>query len=238
MNPALRYLGPAAAQVRASRKPASPDNLFSVCEKTLSGFIEDWLDFYRDCRDRGQESLFRAVYGHEMMQYSSIAAGSIQAMSRDEELEVSWEDYESWLKQKWAGAAEQGGRAEGLVRAMIAMARTGRVIGRKHYAVAEEIAKTHKVLQKIRPATFRRMVKEQYCILQADEERALAALATLVPGENDRDEALALARRIALADGSYTSGEKTMLEKISRGLGLAQAEPGNKLLKFPGESRM
>ncbi len=238
MNPALRHLGAVASQVRANRKPGSPNNTFSTCEKTLSGFIEDWLDFYRDCRDRGQESLFRAVYGHEALHYSSIAAGTLKAMTRDQEVEVSWEDYESWLKQKWTQAADQGGHAEGLVRAMIAMARTGRVIGRKHYAVAEEIAKTHKVLQKIRPAAFRRMVKEQYCILQADEEHALAALAKLIPGDHDRDEALGLARRIALADGSYTSGEKAMLDRIGRGLGLAQVDSGNKLLKFPGESRM
>jgi tellurite resistance protein len=83
------------------------------------------------------------------------------------------------------------------------------------------------------------MVKEQYCILAADEDRALEALRGLIPGEHDRDEALALARRIALADGSYREQEKAMLAKIARGLGIDQAEPAeNKLLKFPGEKRM
>jgi len=122
---------------------------------------------------------------------------------------------------------------------MIAMARAGRIIGRRHYAVAEEIAKTHRALRKIRPAAFRRMVKEQYCILEAGEEQALAALSALIPDERDRDEALALARRIALADGSYTDREKTMLERIGRGLGIAPADAAeNKLLKFARETRM
>ncbi len=238
MNPLLRHLGAAAAQVRAHRKPVREGNPFSACERTLSGFIEDWLDFYRECRDRGQETLFRAVYGHEVLHYSSIAAGTIKAMTGDEEVEMSWKDYETWLRQRWLEAADKGGLAEGLVRAMIAMARAGRIIGRRHYAVAAEIAKTHKVLQKIRPADFRRMVKEQYCILEAGEDQALAALAGLIPNEHDRDEALALARRIALADGAYREEEKVMLGKIAHGLGVTHTEPENKLLKFRGESRM
>ena len=167
-----------------------------------------------------------------------IAAGTFKAQAKDKDLEVSWEDYEKWLQHKWLDAADKGGPAEGIVRAMMAMARTGRIIGRKHFAVAEEIAKTHKILQKIRPADFRRMVKEQYCILEADEEKALAALAKLIPGEHDRDEALSLARRIALVDGAYTKEEKAMLEKIGRGMGIAQVENENKLLKFRSEKRM
>jgi len=236
MNPMLRHLGAAATRIRANRKPASPGNAFTAQEQSLSSFVEEWLNCYRDSRDRRQERLFRAVYGHEALHRSLSAAGTFKV--KDKDLEVSWEDYEKWLQQKWLDAAEKGGPAEGIVRAMMAMARTGRIIGRKHFAVAEEIAKTHKILQKIRPADFRRMVKEQYCILEADEEKALAALAKLIPGEHDRDEALGLARRIALVDGAYTPDEKAMLEKIGRGLGIAQVEPGNKLLKFPGESRM
>jgi tellurite resistance protein len=238
MNPLLRHLGAAAAQVRAHRKPAAPGNGFAAQERALSSFVEDWLNFYRDSRDRCQESLFRAIYGHQALQYSSIAAGTYRALTKDKQAEVSWEDYEKWLQQKWLGAAEKGGLAEGIVRAMMAMARTGRVIGRKHYTVAEEIAKTHKTLQKIRPAAFRRMVKEQYSILEADEDRALAALATLIPGEHDRDEALALARRIALVDGAYTPEEKAMLERIASGLGIAMVDTDNKLLKFRSEKRM
>jgi len=238
MNPLLRHLGAAAAQVRASRKPAAPGNTFAARENALSSFVEDWFNFYRDSRDHRQESLFRAIYGHEALQYSSIAAGTYKALTREQKAEVSWEDYEQWLQQKWLDAAEKGGLAEGIVRAMMAMARTGRVIGRKHYTVAEEIAKTHKTLQKIRPAVFRRVVKEQYSILEADEDRALAALAALIPGEHDRDEALALARRIALVDGAYTPEEKAMLDKIARGLGIENGEMAKKPLKIVGETRM
>jgi len=82
------------------------------------------------------------------------------------------------------------------------------------------------------------MVKEQYCILEADEDRALAALAALIPGEHDRDEALALARRIALVDGAYTPEEKAMLDKIARGLGIEHGEGAKKPLKIAGEARM
>ncbi len=238
MNPMLRHLATAASLIRANRRPVSAGNSFTAAEKTLSSFVEDWLNFYRDTRDRAQETMFRAIYGHDALKYTSLAAGTMQALSTDRELEVSWEDYEKWLQQKWLQAVEKGGLAEGLVRAMIAMAGTGRVIGRKHYAVAAEIAKTHRILQRIRPADFRRMVKEQYCILEADEDRALTALGKLISGEHDRDDALGLARRIALADGSYTEEETEMLEKISRGLGMAASGTENKVLKFRSEKRM
>jgi tellurite resistance protein len=238
MNPMLRHLGKAASQVRANRKHASAGNKFTAAEKTLSSFVEDWLNFYRDTRDRKQEMLFRAIYGHDAFKYTSLAAGTVQELTKDKDLEVSWEDYEAWLQQRWIEAMEKGGVAEGLVRAMIAMARTGHVIGRKHYAVAAEIAKTQKILQKIRPADFRRMVKEQYCILEADEDKALAVLAKLIPSEHDRDEALSLARRIALVDGAYSPEEKAMLDRIACGLGIDNKQPENKLLKFPGEKRM
>jgi tellurite resistance protein len=238
MNPMLRHLDKAASQVHANRKPVSDGNKFLAAEKTLSTFVEDWLNFYRDTRDRNQEMLFRAIYSNEALKYTSQAAGTMQAQPKEKELEVSWEDYEKWLQQRWFEAMEKGGVAEGLVRAMIAMARTGHIIGRKHYAVATEIAKTHKILQRIRPAAFRHMVKEQYCILEADEDRALAALGKLIPGDNDRDEALGLARRIALADGSYTEEESDVLEKIRSGLGIAKTDTENKLLKFRSEKRM
>jgi tellurite resistance protein len=238
MNPMLRHLGGIASQVRANRKPVSAGNMFTAREKALSSFIEEWLDFYLDSRDRRQETMFRAIYGQEALRNFTSAVGMLNEKTDDQDAEVSWEDYGNWLQQKWIEAADKGGLAEGLIRAMVAMTRASRSIGRKHYTVAEEIAKTHKTLQRIRPAAFRQMVKEQYCILEADENHALAALAKLIPGEHDRDDALGLARRIALADGSYTKEEKAVIEKISRGLGIKNVEATNKPLNIRSEARM
>ena len=78
MNPALRHLGAAAAQVRAARKPAAQGNAFAAREKALSSFVEEWFNFYRDSRTAAQESPFRAIYGRQALQYSSIAAGTFR----------------------------------------------------------------------------------------------------------------------------------------------------------------
>jgi tellurite resistance protein len=80
------------------------------------------------------------------------------------------------------------------------------------------MVQTHRVLQKIRPADFKRMVRTQARILETDQDRAIKAMAILISREADRLETIGLVRRIALADGMYRDREKDMLEKISQAL--------------------
>jgi hypothetical protein len=115
-------------------------------------------------------------------------------------------------------AMETGGHAAGLIRIYMALARMGQNIKRRHFEVATEIARTHKVLSKLRQAEFKKIMHEQTAILQANEEKALNALSVLIKDKDDRMEALSIARKLCLVDGVYTDAEKTMLEKIRNGL--------------------
>jgi tellurite resistance protein len=98
---------------------------------------------------------------------------------------------------------------------MVAMLRSTPTVSRRHYGIALEIAQTHRILKKIRPTDFKRTVRMQSRILDNDKDRALKALAVLIPGEADRHEFIGILRRIALSDGMYSDKEKALLEKIS-----------------------
>jgi tellurite resistance protein len=103
---------------------------------------------------------------------------------------------------------------------MMAVARMGLEIKRRHFEMGMEFARTHKVLGRISKADFKRILKDQAAILQADEDGALAALSVLLRNKTDRNEALSLARRLCLVDGVYTPEEEALIERIKQGLGL------------------
>lgn len=210
MNPMFRPLASIASLARNNRRPVSPDNPFVVWEKNMSSCIEEMLNLYRDTRDRFQEQTFRWIYSLDFLHHFFTPTGEKELPAETEEQK----------EEKQALSFEEGGTAEALIRVMMAIARTNPIISRRHYVVAEGIAQTHKVLKKIRPALFKRIVKAQARLLQTDEEKALSALAVMLPNPAERMEAMEVARRIALADGTYSEEEKAMLERIRKGLGL------------------
>ncbi|MFA5181089.1 MAG: DUF3141 domain-containing protein [Syntrophales bacterium] len=216
INPFLRPLKYAASSVKANRKPVKADNPFVELEYSFSDFMIKWLNQYRDARDRHIEWKFRAIYDNPLMQFFCMPTG-------EENGETELIADGSLEDKRWA-ALEEGGVAEGLIRIIMAVARKNHIIKRRLFDVAQEIAKTHKVLNKIRPAQFKKIVRRQSQILQADEDAALTALGKLIKTKEDRAEALSIARRIALADGKYEDAEKTVMQKIQKGLGLKESK--------------
>jgi hypothetical protein len=62
---------------------------------------------------------------------------------------------------------------------------------------------------------FKEIVKEQYLMLLFDAERAIAAIPNLLPGNRrQRDEALALVRRVLAARGTLPEEGRRRLERI------------------------
>ena len=218
INPLLRPLKYAAASVKANRKPVKADNPFLEIEYSFSDFMIKWLNQYRDARDSRIEWKFRAIYDNPLMKFFCMPVADA------EENGVIPEAGAGGIEDKRWAALEEGGVAEGLIRIIMAVARKNHIIKRRLFEVAQEIAKTHKVLGKIRPAEFKKIVRRQAQILQADEDAAMKALGKLIKTKEDRAEALSIAKRIALADGKYEDEEKTVVDKIQNGLGLKEAK--------------
>ncbi len=212
INPLMRPVKNIASIVRQNRKPAAKDNPFTAMEKAFSDYVDGVLDIYRDNRDLNQESLFQMLYSSDLMRMFFPPLKKVT--HPDTELQKQADD------DKRLKAVEEGGHAAGLIRIFMAIARTNGQVKRRHYEMAEEITRTHKVLNKLRPLQFKKIMHEQTAILQADEEKALNALAVLIKDKDDRMEALSIARRLCLVDGVYSDTEKDMLEKIKSGLKL------------------
>ena len=212
INPFLRPLQYAASSVKANRKPAKPDNPFVELESSFSDFMIKWLNQYRDARDRRIEWKFRAIYENPLVQLFCMP-------TEDENGGAAAVAVSLTEDKRWA-ALEKGGVAEGLIRIIMAVSRKNHIIKRRLFEVGQEIATTHKVLNKIRPAQFKRIARLQAQILQADENAALKALGKLIKTKWDREEALSVAKRIAMADGKYEDEEKAVVDKIQKGLEL------------------
>lgn len=212
INPLMRPLKNMASVVRRNRKPALPDNPFTELEKAVSDYVENVLDIYRDYRDLSQEAIFQQIYENGWLR---SLFPPVQDKPKPEAAAQEHPDYDRRLD-----AMERGGVAEGLIRIYMAAGGTNQGIKRKHFEVASEIAATHRILSKLPPSQFKKIMREQAAILQADEDRALQSLATLIKNKDDRMEALSIARRLFLADGVYDDDEKMMLEKIKKGLKL------------------
>jgi len=212
LNPLMRPLRNMASIVRSNRKQASPDNPLSAMEKDFSEYMENILNAYRDYRDLSQEQLFRLIYGSDLLRtfFPPAKEETIKEIPVSES-----SDYDQRIL-----ALEKGGIIEGLLRVFAAVARIGRGLKRRYFDLSVEIARTHKVLGKIRSSKLKRILKEQTAILQADEERAINALSVLIKNKHDRMEALGIARRLCLVDGKYTAEEEAMIEKLKKGLQL------------------
>ncbi len=211
INPFLRPLKYLASAVKANRKPVPADNPLVDFEHHFSDFMVNWLNHYRDARDRYIEWSFRAIYDNPTVRFFCMPNGSAMPPAPvDEEGE-----------DKRLAALTEGGVAEGLIRIIMAVARKNFIIKRRLFEVGQEIAMTHKVLRKIKPVQFKRIARLQARILQADENAALKSLGKLIKTKEERAEALSIARRIALADGKFSEEEKAVIDKIAQGLEIA-----------------
>jgi hypothetical protein len=212
INPLMRPLKNIASITRQNRKPAEADNPFTAMEKSFAEYMENVLNIYRDYRDLSQEQFFKQIYGNDWLRRLFPPA--------PEEPSRELPEYERADYDKRLLAMEEGGPAAGLIRVFMAIAKIGQHVKRRHFEIGTEIARTHKVLSKLRPLQFKKIMHEQTAILQADEGKALNALSVLIKDKDDRSEALSIARRLCLVDGPYNDAEKAMLEKIKKGLKL------------------
>ena len=129
-------------------------------------------------RDLSQELVFRQVYGSDWVQLFFSPKETEPVINVPEQERP---DYNKRLQ-----AMEEGGHEAGLIRIYMAVANASGDIKRRHFEVADEIAKTHKVLSKMRPSKFKKIMHEQTALLQANEDKAIEALSVLIKDKHDR----------------------------------------------------
>lgn len=208
---------------REYRRPAAKDNLFFELENHFSDMMVGMLDAYRDIRDASSEFYFKMIYGNPVVK-SIFSETVTEAEKRKEERKEARKQIgaERTDKEHWSGRMDEGGFPEAIVRTILAIAGADKIIDQREYEIAEKLIKAHKKLQKLQPAEVKTMVKNQARILNSDPEKALQALAGMLPSEAERKEALTIACDVASADLIVVEEEKVMLNKIKKYLGLEE----------------
>jgi tellurite resistance protein len=220
-NPFMAPLKGLAASVREARQPASPDNLFVAQEKKLSEGIIAALDHHRDMRDRMQERMFKAIYGPRALggflysdedvdstKFSPIVRTKREAAELDATI------------QRIKSRIEQGGFVEGWARIVAALMQGSGGINERELEAGRQVREQDPRLNVLSLAERKRLLKEQAHMLQLDEDGALRALPKLLSTPEERRQAWAIAKQIALGDGVVDDRQRVTLDRLSKALSL------------------
>jgi pimeloyl-ACP methyl ester carboxylesterase len=219
LNPALWWLGPAAAAVKQRRQAVGPEDPLRQGERAMSEVISASLDYLRDVRDATSEALFFQVYGNLFSFYLAERREAEAARQRPtaEARELPF------VKDALASIAE-GGYPEAVARVAVLLARKGeplpltRLIARK-----EVVADYGGLLPDMPMDQWRRIRGEQEIIVRYEPEKALETLPRLVAEQADRERLLTLLQRLAsderVQQQAPTDAQLAMLARIREGLG-------------------
>ncbi|PWC54837.1 hypothetical protein TSO221_06870 [Azospirillum sp. TSO22-1] len=228
-TPGAGVLAGVAEAVRGERRPCSPDNPFLLAQERLSGMMETLLNAWRDGRDHAVETLFFALYGSEAVQAALGLRGSEGTATRrpgaDPEHERFVHERIADLRRRVA----EGGPREAVARAILY------ILG----ATASADERTFAMIQRLRaqdpePQTldaFKAMLREQLFQLLLDEERAVAAIAGMLPADRaDREALFAMVTRVADADGTDVPARRQRLARLDALFRGATAAPARAAL--------
>ncbi len=222
-NPFMSAIKPVAEQVRANRKPVSPDNPLLAVEKQYSSSITAALGSWGEIRDSMTEAYFLTTYGSPILQ-AMVGLGSPSDQTphraeRDLVRETAAAELRVGLDQKF----EEGGVEEAVLRALVYVRRPEGGFDERGYRMLKIICETRKSNERLSVPQFREMLNEQLQLVLLDEERAIAALPILLQTEEaEKAAALDMFRQLVGAAGALTpEGEK----RLARVEGLFGAPP-------------
>ena len=117
---------------------------------------------------------------------------------------------------------ETGGFDEALTRAVLYVIAADRMLDQR-CALALNVARQQ--LMHLSLAEFKVMVRDQFFVLQLEPERAIEALASLVPELDARKKLLKQVRAIASAGDPLTVAERDRLARLSQALAVPIEKP-------------
>jgi len=233
LNPWLAWLGPAAAMVKAHRKPLPADAAPRKLEKIGSEIISASLDYYRALRDAASEAAFFTVYGNVFSLYLADKHG------REEPPERIADARELPDARRALASIEEGGYPEAITRVAALLARRGEPLRLETIILKKELAEEYAdLLPRLAPEEWHRIRGAQEIIVRYERDKALTTLPRLLADPADRERLVTLLKRL-LADervqGHKPSPEQAaMLRSIAETLRVESAKPRAALRKVKG----
>ncbi len=220
-NPWMKGVQQLAAGVATVRKPVAPDNPFLALQTQVSDKIVASLDSYRVARDKLAEQMFFGFYGSPFVQ----ALLGLNAQSEVRPLPgISPEKLSAREALENADAAklQTGGFDEALTRAVLYVNAADRAFDQR-CAFALNVARQQ--LMHLTLAEFKALVRDQAFMLQLDRDRAVEALASLVPAADARKELLKQVRAIIGAGVPPVAAQRERLDRLAQVLAVPIEKP-------------
>ena len=196
----------------SARTPAAADNPFLTLQSEASAQITTALDAYRIVRDQAEEQIFFGVYGSPLVQ-------ALLGLKVDEAVrlapDISPEQLAARKTQTSAYEAMLGigGFDEALTRAVLYVIAADRSLDQR-CALALNVARQQ--LMHLSLAAFKVMVRDQFFVLQLEPDRAIEALAALVPEADARTTLLDEVRRIVSAGRAPAAAASERLARLAQ----------------------
>lgn len=186
-NPLLAPLPVLADMVRSHRMPVSPDNPFLMLEQMASATITTALNIFRDTRDTWSEAIFNVVYG-------PAGWGALFPPQ-------AWTPPPASQTQEKAGSSngqfEAGGPLAAILRIIAAAVINTGVFDRRSARIFRTLLDRSQ-FKGTAPAQVRELFKQQARLMREDENRALEALAVMLPTSDMRRKALEAVRVVLM----------------------------------------
>ena len=220
-NPWMKGVQKLAEGVAATRKPVAAGNPFVALQTQISDQIMAALDAYRVSRDQLAEQTFFGFYGSPFVQ-------ALLGLNNGSEVRpfpgTSPEKLAARQARMDAYAAKllAGGFDEALTRAVLYVNAAERAFDQR-CALALNVAR--KKLMHLSLAEFKVLVRDQFFVLQIERDRAVEALAALVPEADARKELLQQVQMIVSAGEPPIAAVRDRLAILSRVLAAPFEKP-------------
>jgi hypothetical protein len=209
-NPWMKGVQGLAASVAASRQLVTADNPFLALQTQVSDQITAALDAYRVARDRLAEQMFFGFYGSPFVQ-------ALLGLNDGSEVRslpgISPEARSARRAQADAYKAklQTGGFDEALTRAVLYVSAAEQMVDQR-CALALNVARQQ--LMHLSLVEFKVMVRDQFFVLHLERERAVEALASLVPEADARKALLEQVQTIVGAGDPPLAAERERLARL------------------------
>ena len=196
-NPLMAGVKAAADLVRDNRVEAPADNPLRQLERGMVESFQRTIEQATDRRDVAIEQVFKAIWTHPLIQAlagekATHADSSKPAASQRRALEQVRD-----LKLAGIAAREhEGGFADAVLRVIYAAIKAGKRVDAQAFTAAREVWMKHERFRVLDRDAFIEKAREAALMVAFDEDAALDALPRLLPGEEDRKDALHIIGRI------------------------------------------
>ncbi|WP_095087759.1 DUF3141 domain-containing protein [Mesorhizobium sophorae] len=212
-NPFMGWVGAAAENARADRRPMSVDNPFLALQEKISNAVVEGLEGYRKAIERISEDSFRRIYGNEAFQKAlGLDTTSDQRPRRAAKSLLHRELTEQRIASLRTAMAT-GGLREAGIRALLYVGRPRGAVDERGFEAIRRLRRNDAALSL---HEFKATVRQQFLMLVIDEEAAIAALPGLLPPDEAKRLAVLDMLRGVLAAGPPLDGESARrLERVT-----------------------